>query len=96
MAKVTGPLMSIDESFAFADTLGLCQEEMIEEIESKSVTQELVMLALNKFTDVFDHIQPYQQKGTLDPRPLQGHPCPGQHKNSPIRASTRNRATFFM
>jgi len=65
MAKVTGPLMSLDESFAFADTLGLCQEEMIEEIESKSVTQELVMLALNKFTDVFDHIQPYQQKELL-------------------------------
>ena|GEM_PF-1272379 len=43
-------------------------EEMIEEIERESVTQELVMLALNKFTDatdVFDHIQPYQQKELL-------------------------------
>jgi len=27
MAKVTGPLMSIDESGAFADTLGLCPVE---------------------------------------------------------------------
>jgi len=40
-------------------------EEMIEEIERESVTQELVMLALNKVTDVFDHIQPYQQKELL-------------------------------
>jgi len=40
-------------------------EEMIQEIERESVTQELVMLALNKFTDVFDHIQPYQQKELL-------------------------------
>ena len=40
-------------------------EEMIEEIERESVTQELVMLALNKFTDVFEHIQPYQQKELL-------------------------------
>jgi hypothetical protein len=31
-------------------------EEMIEEIESKSVNQELVMLALDKFTDLIDHI----------------------------------------
>jgi len=37
----------------------------IEEIERESVTQELVMLALNKFTDVFEHIQPYQQKKLL-------------------------------
>lgn len=35
-------------------------EGMIEEIERESVTQELVMLALNKFTDIFEHIQPYQ------------------------------------
>ena len=38
---------------------------MIEEIERESVNHELVMLALNKFTDVFDHIQPYQQKELL-------------------------------
>lgn len=40
-------------------------EEMIEEIERESLTQELVMLSLNKFTDVFDHIHPYQQKELL-------------------------------
>lgn len=40
-------------------------EEMIEEIEREAVNQELVMLALNKFTDVFDHIQLYQQKELL-------------------------------
>ena len=40
-------------------------EQMIEEIEQESVNQELVMLALNKFTDVFDHLQPYQQKELL-------------------------------
>ncbi len=39
--------------------------EMIEEIERESVTQELVMLALNKLTDVFEHIQPYRQKELL-------------------------------
>jgi hypothetical protein len=38
---------------------------MIEEIELESINQELVMLALNKFTDVFDRIQPYQQKELL-------------------------------
>jgi hypothetical protein len=40
-------------------------EEMIGEIERESVSQELIMLALNKFTDVFDHIPPYQQKELL-------------------------------
>lgn len=40
-------------------------EEMIEEIERESVNQELVMLALNKFTDIFDHIEPYRQKELL-------------------------------
>jgi site-specific DNA recombinase len=40
-------------------------EQMIEEIQRESVSQELVMLALNKFTDVFDHIPPYQQKELL-------------------------------
>lgn len=39
--------------------------EMIVEIERESVTRELVMLALNKFTDTFEHIQPYQQKELL-------------------------------
>ncbi|MDQ1328837.1 MAG: hypothetical protein QG641_2123, partial [Candidatus Poribacteria bacterium] len=38
---------------------------MIEEIEQESVNQELVMLALNKFIDVFDQIQPYRQKELL-------------------------------
>ena len=40
-------------------------EQMIEEIEREAVSKELVMLALNKFTDVFDHIQPYRQKELL-------------------------------
>lgn len=40
-------------------------EQMIDEIQRESVSQELVMLALSKFTDVFDHIQPYQQKELL-------------------------------
>jgi len=35
---------------------------MIEEIERESVSKELVMSALEKFTGVFDHIQPYKQK----------------------------------
>jgi site-specific DNA recombinase len=43
----------------------LTLEQMIDEIQRESVSQELVMLALNKFTDVFDHIQPYQQKELL-------------------------------
>ena len=37
-------------------------ELMIEEIERESVSRELVMLALNKFTDVYEHIQPHKQK----------------------------------
>jgi len=37
-------------------------ELMIAEIERESVSRELVMLALNKFTGVFDHIQPHRQK----------------------------------
>ena len=40
-------------------------EEMIEEIERESVSRELVMLALSKFTDVFDQLQPYRQKELL-------------------------------
>jgi len=40
-------------------------EEMIGEIQRESVSQELIILALNKVTDVFDHIQPYQQKELL-------------------------------
>lgn len=40
-------------------------DEMIEEIEQEAVNRELVMLALNKFTDVFDHIQPHHQKELL-------------------------------
>lgn len=39
--------------------------EMIGEIEQGAVNRELVMLALNKFTDVFDHIQPHHQKELL-------------------------------
>lgn len=40
-------------------------EQTIDEILRESVSQELVMLALNKFTDVFDHIQPYHQRELL-------------------------------
>ncbi|MFC1715630.1 recombinase family protein [Candidatus Poribacteria bacterium] len=40
-------------------------EEMTAEMERESVSQELVMLALNKFTDVFQQIQPYRQKELL-------------------------------
>ncbi len=40
-------------------------EEMVTEIERESVSQELVMLALNKFTDVFGQLQPYRQKELL-------------------------------
>ena len=40
-------------------------EQTIDEIQRESVSQELVMLALNKFTDVFEHIQPYHQKELL-------------------------------
>ncbi len=40
-------------------------EQMISEIEKESVNKELVMLALNKFTDVFDNIQPVHQKELL-------------------------------
>ena len=36
--------------------------EMIEEVERESVTQEMVMIALGKFNEVFKHIKPYQQK----------------------------------
>ena len=35
-------------------------EQMIEDIERESVDQELVVLALNRFTDVFDHNKPYK------------------------------------
>ena len=40
-------------------------DAMIGEIEQEAVNQELVMLALNKFTDVFNHIQPHHQKELL-------------------------------
>ena len=40
-------------------------DEMIGEIEQEAVNRELVMLALNKFSDVFDHIQPHHQKELL-------------------------------
>lgn len=36
--------------------------EMIEEIERETISQEMVELALGKFNDVFQHIKPYQQK----------------------------------
>ena len=38
---------------------------MTGEIERESVSQELVMLALDKFTDVFYQLQPYRQKELL-------------------------------
>lgn len=37
-------------------------EEMIGEIERESVDQELVKLVLEKFGEIFEQIQPYQQK----------------------------------
>lgn len=40
-------------------------DQMIDEIERESVNQELVMLALNQFTDAFDHIQPHEQRELL-------------------------------
>jgi len=40
-------------------------ELMIEEIEGESVNEELVVLALSRFGDVFDHIQPYKQKDLI-------------------------------
>ena len=40
-------------------------DEMIGEIEQEEVSKELIMLALNKFTDVFHHLQPYRQKELL-------------------------------
>jgi len=72
MAKVTGPLMSIEASVTFADTMVYAKWKGI------------------------NYSRQYAISGNLEPRPPQGDPCPGQHKNSPIRASTRNRATFFM
>ena len=38
---------------------------MIAEVKQESVSQALVMLALNKFTHVFEQLQPYHQKGLL-------------------------------
>ncbi|UCF77704.1 MAG: hypothetical protein JSW03_06205, partial [Candidatus Eiseniibacteriota bacterium] len=40
-------------------------EQMIGEIERESVNQELVMLALSKFTKVFANIRPHEQKELL-------------------------------
>jgi site-specific DNA recombinase len=40
-------------------------DDMIGEIEQEAVNRELVMLALNKFTDVFSHIQAHHQKELL-------------------------------
>ncbi len=37
-------------------------EEMIGEIERESVDQELVKLVLDRFSDIFEKIQPYQKK----------------------------------
>jgi len=40
-------------------------EQMIMEIERESLNQDLVMLALNKFSELFDNLKPYQQKDIL-------------------------------
>jgi len=40
-------------------------ENMISDIERDAINKELVMLALNKFTEVFYHLQPYKQKELL-------------------------------
>lgn len=40
-------------------------EVMIDEIERESVSAELVLEALNKFSEIFDSIEPYQQKELL-------------------------------
>ena len=40
-------------------------DEMVTEIKREAVNQELVMLALSKFAEVFDSITPYQQKDLL-------------------------------
>jgi site-specific DNA recombinase len=37
-------------------------EAMIKEIERESISQELVTLALSRFSDLFDKIKPYRQK----------------------------------
>lgn len=39
--------------------------DMIEEIEKDAVNQEMVMLALNKFSETFDNLQPHLQKDLL-------------------------------
>ncbi len=70
-------------------------EATIKEIEKKSATQKLVMPALNKFPDVFEHTQPYQQKELLR---LVFHKTiltPDSIKLA-LFGSTRNRTTFFM
>jgi site-specific DNA recombinase len=40
-------------------------ETMIKEIERESINKELIMLALNRFTDLFDKIKPYRQKDMI-------------------------------
>lgn len=37
-------------------------EDTIAEIEKETISQELIKLALNKFTDLFDSLPPYRQK----------------------------------
>ncbi|MBN1181826.1 MAG: recombinase family protein [Bacteroidales bacterium] len=40
-------------------------EDTIAEIEKETISQELIKLALNKFTDLFDSLPPYRQKELL-------------------------------
>jgi len=40
-------------------------EDTIAEIERETISQELIKLALNKFTDLFDTLPPYRQKELL-------------------------------
>ena len=43
----------------------LALEDTIAEIERETISQELIKLALNKFTDLFDSLPPYRQKELL-------------------------------
>lgn len=70
-------------------------EEMIEEIERESVTQEFVILALYKFTDVFEHIQPYRQKELLNLVLHKAILAQDSIKIALFGRPPRNRAIFF-
>lgn len=54
------------------------------------------MLALNKFTDIWDYIQPNQQKKLLSLVLHKAALAPDSIKIALIRATPRNRAIFFI